>query len=335
MKHFENLSLAEYNTFGISAIAKDVYIAEDTADIHHFLRNHYTASRNFLPLGGGSNVLFVKDYSGIILVIASKGIEVEDHKDYVLVKASAGERWENFVDFCVQHGYCGLENLSLIPGCVGASPMQNIGAYGTEVKEVVHSVEAFEIQSGTIRSFRAEECHFEYRSSIFKTSQRGKYIISAVCFRLSKVFKPQLSYAALAAELKDNPKPGIHEVAEAVKRIRLSKLPDPEILGNAGSFFKNPGISAEHYHLLKEGFPELVAYPQEGGFKLAAGWLIEKAGWKGKSLGEAAVYDKQALVLINKGKATGSDIQKLASEIQKSVLQMFGVALEAEVNFIE
>jgi UDP-N-acetylmuramate dehydrogenase len=335
MKHFENLSLAGYNTFGIPAIARDVYIAENTTDVYDFLRNHYTASRKFLILGGGSNVLFLKDFNGIILVIATKGIATEDCGDHVLVTASAGERWETFVDYCVEHGYCGLENLSLIPGCVGASPMQNIGAYGTEVKEVIHSVEAFEIQTGRIRTFQAEECHFAYRSSIFKTSLRGKYLISAVCFHLSKEFKPQLSYSALAAELKNNSQPGIAEVAEAVKRIRRSKLPDPEILGNAGSFFKNPEISEEHYHLLKEAFPEIVAYQQENGVKLAAGWLIEKAGWKGKSIGEAAVHDKQALVLINKGKATGRDIQKLANEIQRSVLQKFGVALEAEVNFVE
>jgi UDP-N-acetylmuramate dehydrogenase len=302
----------------------------------HFLRNHYNPSQKFLPLGGGSNVLFLNDFNGTVLLIASKGIEyINDDYEHVIVKAEAGEKWEEFVDFCVEKGFSGLENLSLIPGSVGASPIQNIGAYGVEVKDVLHTVEAVEIKSGIIRTFRAEECGFAYRSSIFKTTACGRFLITAVSFRLSKVFIPKLAYGALDDEFKETANPALKDVAEAIKRIRRSKLPDPAVLGNAGSFFKNPAVSTVHYNHLHEVYPEIVGYPADDGFKLAAGWLIEKAGWKGKCLGNAAVHDKQALVISNKGNATGQEILNLAREIQKSVFQQFGVALEAEVNFVE
>lgn len=335
MKHLQNYSLKKHNTFGIESIARNAFFAESEADILTFLRNHKPLNHPFIVLGGGSNVLLTADEVDTVMIIASTGYQkIAEAETEVVYEVQAGESWEKWVDFCVENDYSGLENLSLIPGSVGAAPMQNIGAYGTEVKECIEAVEAIDISTFCPRTFSKEECGFAYRSSVFKTSLRNKYIITSVQFRLSKQFNPNLSYSALASVFENKPAPTLAHIADAVKHIRRSKLPDPEITGNAGSFFKNPVISHEHYTLLKEKFAGIVSYPANDGVKLAAGWLIEAAGWKGKHLGKAAVHDKQALVLVNTGDANGQEILTLAAEIQKSILNLFGVSLETEVNII-
>ncbi len=334
MKYFENFELKEYNTFGINAIAKKAFIAYRTKDIINFLVNEFSGE-NFLILGGGSNMLFVNDVINTVLIIESDGIEKTEIGDKVMIKVMAGESWEAFVDYCVENNFSGAENLALIPGKVGACPIQNIGAYGTEVKDIIQSVEAVEIESGLLRTFSKEECGFAYRSSVFKTVLKGKYIITAVSFILNKEFTPNLTYSVLADAVKEIESPSIKQISDAVKEIRRSKLPDTKELGNAGSFFKNPVISESHYQLIKKVYPDLPAHQSEGGIKLAAAWLIDKAGFKGKSIGEAGVHDKQALVLVNRGMATGKDILNISTQIQKEVLKKFGVALEPEVNIIE
>lgn len=334
MIFFTNYPLKELNTFGIESVAEEFYIAESQEDIFHFIRNHYNPEKRFLPIGGGSNVLFPSFFAGIILGMNTKGIDVYTKGVDIFVKAAAGENWESFVDFCVNNHFCGLENLSLIPGKVGAAPIQNIGAYGSEVKDSIFSVDTIEIKTGISKTFSNKECDFGYRNSVFKAVFKGKYLITSVCFKLSKLFTPNLGYGALKGEFDPSGPENPAQVSEAIKRIRRSKLPDPLLIGNAGSFFKNPTISAHHHELLKDTYPELISFPAGENFKLAAGWLIEKAGWKGRSLGNAAVHDKQALVIINKGGATGEEIRKLAAEIQKDILKLFGVALEPEVNYL-
>lgn len=291
-----------------------------------------------MVLGGGSNILLTGDYDGLVLKNEIMGIDVvSEDEENIYVKAGAGENWHRLVMHCVEKGYAGLENLSLIPGNVGASPMQNIGAYGVEIKEVFHELEAYHIEDGTLHIFSASDCEFGYRESVFKRKYKDRFVISSVTYRLSPKPRFNISYGAIKEELE---RMGVQElsiraVSEAVIRIRSSKLPDPKETGNAGSFFKNPLIPNGQFAQLKESFPNIVAFPAgQDQTKLAAGWLIEQCGWKGFRRGDAGCYPKQALVLVNYGSATGREVFGLSEEIIVSVKNKFGVELEREVNVV-
>lgn len=288
-------------------------------------------------LGGGSNVLFTCDFNGLIIHLQNKGIEATSEGESVLVSANAGENWHQFVMYCIDHQYCGIENLSLIPGCVGASPMQNIGAYGVEIKDFFHSLEAIHIQSGEIHTFYKDDCRFGYRESVFKHKHKNEYVITKVKFRLKTTPDLNVSYGAIMQELAHMKvsNPGIKEVSQAVINIRRSKLPDPAEIGNAGSFFKNPVVEKELANQIKKRYPELISYPvDETHVKLAAGWLIEKAGWKGFRENDYGVHAKQALVLVNYGKAKGDEILELSQRIINDIQSKFDVTLEREVNIV-
>lgn len=331
-------SLKGLNTFGIDARAERLVHIRSEKELQELLPE-YNAEKTLI-LGGGSNVLFLNDWPGDIWLVALPGIQVlEENEEHVRIRAAAGENWHGFVTYCVQKGWGGLENLSLIPGKVGAAPMQNIGAYGVEVKDRIVSVHAIELHSGKKLELASESCAFGYRCSIFKTELKGKVLITAVEFLLDK--NPQINtrYGAIRTALENagiNPEnAGISDVAEAVIGIRRTKLPDPWLLGNAGSFFKNPVIPEAQACELDRAYPELVSFPEVGERrKLAAGWLIEKAGWKGFRKGDVGVHEKQALVLVNYGNATGYDIYRLALDIQKDVFEKFRVQLQPEVNII-
>lgn len=333
----EDVSLKQYNTFGIAAKAK--YFAEisSLADAREICFDKQFSKTNKLILGGGSNILFTKDFDGIVVKNNFKGIEVEsENADHVYVKAGAGENWHSFVLHCIEHNYAGIENLSLIPGNVGASPMQNIGAYGVEIKDVFHELEAFEIATGEQVKFSAADCNFGYRESVFKNKHRNQFIITSVTFRLNKTPKFNISYGAIEQELE---KMGVKElsigaISKAVCNIRSSKLPDPKQIGNAGSFFKNPVVSRELHETIKNNFPNVVAYPSGSEVKLAAGWLIEQCGWKGYRKNDFGVHINQALVLVNYGNAKGNEIYNLSQEVMDSVQKKFGVSLEREVNIV-
>lgn len=333
----EDVSLKQYNTFGIAAKAK--YFAEISllADAREICFDKQFSKTNKLILGGGSNILFTKDFDGIVVKNNFKGIEVEsENADHVYVKAGAGENWHSFVLHCIEHNYAGVENLSLIPGNVGASPMQNIGAYGVEIKDVFHELEAFEIATGEMMKFSATNCNFGYRESVFKNKHRNQFIITSVTFRLNKTPKFNISYGAIEQELE---KMGVKElsigaISKAVCNIRSSKLPDPKQIGNAGSFFKNPVVSQELYEKIKKDFLNVVAYPSGSEVKLAAGWLIEQCGWKGYRKNDFGVHINQALVLVNYGEASGNELYNLSQEVMDSVQKKFGVSLEREVNIV-
>lgn len=338
IKIAENASLKNLNTFGIEAVSKYYTEINSKDDLQELIKMKEFQNSRKLILGGGSNLLFTKNFEGFVVKNNLKGISVfkEEH-DTVLISAAAGEVWHEFVLWCISKNYGGLENLSLIPGCVGASPMQNIGAYGVEIKDVFESLEAVNLTDGSIRIFRKSECNFGYRESVFKKELKNKFIIVSVTFRLSKSAIINTTYGAINTELQalGVVNPGIKDVSQAVINIRSSKLPDPRIMGNAGSFFKNPEIGKDKYLLLKQAFPDLVAYELENGnYKLAAGWLIEKSGLKGYCMGNAAVHDKQALVLVNKGNASGNEIYSLSEYVLDTVFAKFDVKLEREVNII-
>lgn len=337
MRFNENASLQTRNTFGIAANARflaDVYNESQLAN----LLNTVTAKRlKVLISGGGSNMLLSQDFDGLVICPQLLGIHcISEDQHQVIIEAAAGENWHQFVQYCVAHGWYGLENLSLIAGSVGAAPVQNIGAYGVELKDSFVSLRAIHRQTATVREFSLAECQFGYRDSVFKGYLKDQYIITAVRFRLSKIAKVSVQYGDIRQELTkqgiDTPTP--QQVAQAVISIRQRKLPNPQHIGNAGSFFKNPVISQAQFATLKQQYPHIVAYPQQQEVKLAAGWLIEQAGWKGQSLGQAGVYEKQALVLVNRGTATGQEVMALAKTIQQSVYDKFGVCLEIEVNLI-
>lgn len=338
IKITENASLKHLNTFGIEASGKyytEIYSVDEAREL---IKTEEFQKSEKLILGGGSNVLFTKNFDGIVVKNNIKGIEVvEENERFVWVKAMGGEVWHEFVMWCIEKGYAGLENLSLIPGCVGASPMQNIGAYGVEIKDVFERLEAINVRSGSVREFNSVECKFGYRESVFKHELKGEYIIVSVTFKLSKQPNLNTSYGAINNELQAMgvKVAGIKEVSQAVINIRSSKLPDPKVTGNAGSFFKNPEVPKQEYERIKLIYPEVVAYPLENGnYKLAAGWLIENSGLKGYRQGNAAVHDKQALVLVNKGGATGAEIYSLSEYVLQTVFAKFGVKLEREVNII-
>ena len=333
----ENASLKQRNTFGIAANARFWVQVNTQAALRSFLNTVTAKNVPLLVLGGGSNIVFAQDYQGVVLNPNLKGIKcVADDGERVIVEAAAGENWHEFVQYCVAQGWYGLENLSLIAGTVGAAPIQNIGAYGVELKDSFVSLEAMSIQTGMMREFALSECAFGYRDSVFKNALKNQYVITAVRFCLSKIARVNVQYGDIAQELlsqgitQANPT----QVAQAVIAIRQRKLPNPAQIGNTGSFFKNPVVALAQFEALKAQYPQLVAYPQAQGMKLAAGWLIEQAGWKEQSLGQAGVYHKQALVLVNLGGVTGAEVVNLAQAIQKSVLEKFGVNLEIEVNVV-
>lgn len=336
MEILENASLKAFNTFGIDAKAAKMVRFSSAADLREIFSNEELSAMPRLVLGGGSNLLLTSDFEGLVLKNEVPGMEmIREDNEHFYVKSGAGVNWHELVVECINNGWAGLENLSLIPGNVGASPMQNIGAYGVEVKDCFHELEAFNLETLETETFDAEACQFGYRESVFKRQLKNKFIIVSVTFRLLK--KPQLntSYGAIKGELNSL---GIHEptivdVSQAVINIRSSKLPDPKVIGNAGSFFKNPLVTEEVYRRLVDENPSMPFYPApEGKYKLAAGWLIEKSGWKGFRRENYGVHAKQALVLVNHGGATGSQIYDLSTEILADVKKKFGVELEREVN---
>ena len=336
MQFHEYFSLRPYNTFAIDAKARlfNKFSSAEELEEYLMLYSQYPV----FVLGGGSNILFTKDYAGVVLKNEIKGIEVQ-HEDaeHVYVKVGAGENWHQFVLHCINHSWAGIENLSLIPGNVGASPIQNIGAYGVELDNVFWSLEAFHLAERRIHTFTMADCEFGYRDSIFKNSYKDQFAILSVTFQLRKKPIFHVSYGAITEELE---KMGVKElsikaISQAVINIRSSKLPDPEKIANSGSFFKNPIVSAGKYEELKLKFPGIIAYPSlKGNVKLAAGWMIEQCGWKGYRKGDAGCHAKQALVLVNYGNATGKEIYDLSEEILQSVNEKFGVTLEREVNII-
>lgn len=333
----ENISLKKLNTFGIDVNAKK-FAEFDTLSSLKLLLDQCNANDELLVLGGGSNILLTTDYQGVVLKNNLKGIEIiSEDENYAFVKGAAGEVWHQFVLFAIESNLGGIENLSLIPGSVGAAPMQNIGAYGVEIKDVFHELEALEIATQTVKKFDAKSCEFGYRESVFKRDLKGKYIILSMTLRLNKKHKLNTSYGAIEKELssKGVASPNIKDVSDAVIAIRQSKLPDPEKIGNSGSFFKNPVISTIQFESLKKKYPTIAHYPvNEHEVKIAAGWLIDQAGWKGKTFDNYGVHKNQALVLVNYGGAKGKDIFQLSQQILDSVYETYGIQLEREVNII-
>ena len=331
----QNISLKNYNTFGI-----EVY-AERFVSIHSFyeLQQLLKIEKDVFLISGGSNMLLTKDIKKLVVHIDFKGISIDREDDnFVYITVNAGENWHELVLFCVENNYGGMENLSLIPGNVGTCPIQNIGAYGVEVKDTITKVEALEISSGKLVTYSNAECKFGYRNSIFKNELKGKVILTAVSFRLTKKnHQLNTSYGAIEAEfaLKNIKNPSLKNISDAVISIRKSKLPDPKEIGNSGSFFKNPVISVRDFEKLKSNYPNVPSYTvSETEIKVPAGWLIEQAGFKGKRFGDYGVHEKQALVLVNYGHASGKEIHELAQKIQQDILEKFNIILEIEVNVI-
>lgn len=332
-----DISLKAMNTFGIDASAKRFTIIRDEKDIKTVLdANEHDP---IFILGGGSNILFTQDFDGLVIKNEIQGFNtIEDNKDYAIIESGAGEVWHEFVMKCIDKNLGGIENLSLIPGNVGASPMQNIGAYGVEIKDVFEYLDAYHIKDRKIQRFNAQECKFGYRESVFKNELKGQYIICKVAFRLTKKHDLKTSYGAIENELRSMNKinPSIRDVSDAVINIRQSKLPDPKQIGNAGSFFKNPIVSTELLNEIQSKYADIPNYPAtQNKVKLAAGWLIEKAGWKGRTYDERyGVHKLQALVLVNYNRTNGDEILKLSALIIEDVKAKFNVTLEREVNIL-
>jgi len=337
MQILENYNLNKLNTFGISAKAKffvEIHNEEELSEL--FLLPEFKDNEK-LFLGGGSNVLFTQDFNGIVVLNKIKGIEIlgEDLSS-VRVRALGGEIWNDLVTFAVNKEYWGIENLALVPGTVGAAPMQNIGAYGVEIKDVLESVEVFDIKNGVKKVFLKDDCDFGYRESIFKNKVKGQYFIYSITLKLSKIPQKNITYKVLKDYLEKNniEIKKAKDVSDAVSQIRRSKLPDPQIIGNAGSFFKNVFSSKEKVESLLKEFPAMPHFEEDGLMKIPAGWLIEQCGWKGKRVGNVGVHDKQALVLVNYGGATGQEIKDLALQVIDSVNQKFDLKLIPEVNLM-
>lgn len=333
---YKNISLKNYNTFGLDYKASTLIKIKTEEDAISVLHESKSLKRPLLILGGGSNILFTADFDGIIIHSGIGGIRVEEKTpEYVIVSAGSGINWDEFVEWSVSNGNSGIENLSLIPGLTGASPIQNIGAYGVEVKDVIEKVRAVSIDDCSIREFSNRECQFGYRNSIFKQEYKGKFLVTRVFFRLRTSPEYRLNYGSLNAEISKLGELCLRNVRQAVINIRRSKLPDPQITGNAGSFFKNPVIASTYADILQEKYPLMPFYPEATGkTKIAAGWLIEQCGWKGKKSGSAAVHENQALVLINTGNASGKDIYDLSEKIKQSVYEKFNVELDREVEIV-
>ena len=360
-----NISLKAYNTFGIDAAAKLFAEVKDLTGLRSVITSPEYRSIPKLILGGGSNILFTGDFEGMVIKIAIKGMKViKEDASHVWVKAGAGEVWHDLVTYCIENNFAGIENLSLIPGLVGAAPIQNIGAYGVELKEVFSALEALSIKDGGMRIFTNGECAFGYRDSIFKNELKNKYVVASVTLVLNKKPKFNVSYGAIKDKLKEmneaqspaswrgrahsssprtlgamRQKLSIRAIGEAVCQIRRSKLPDPAEIGNAGSFFKNPeidpGVPGSLFAEIKKQYPDIVSYPlRNGNVKIPAGWLVERSGWKGKRIGNTGTYKDHALVLVNYGKATGKEIEEAAMKIKDSVRKKFGIVLKNEVNVI-
>jgi UDP-N-acetylmuramate dehydrogenase len=333
------VDLKPYNTFGLPVVASYFSLISDPSDIEALIADNVFKESRKLILGGGSNLLFLDDFfDGLVIQLENQGWEVVDENgNLVFIKVQAGTDWATFVDEMVEAGYHGLENLALIPGKVGAAPMQNIGAYGVEIKDCFHELEAFDFQTGKIKKFDNESCDFGYRSSIFKHNARGRFLINTVTFALKKTASLNTSYGNLEDYFAKHgiKNPDIKALSEAVKTIRQSKLPDPAFIGNAGSFFKNPVIHQLLFDDLLKEFPQIPAFPAGiNTYKIPAAWLIDHAGWKGYRKGDAGVHENQALVLVNYGNATGREIFALAMKIQLDVKKKYGIHLDPEVNII-
>ena len=339
MREYNDYSLLGHNTFGMDVKTKRFVEYDSEEELQAMIP---TLSGEVLHIGGGSNLLFKGDFDGTVLHSAIRGIEELSsfasnpsmNEDEVLVRVGAGEVWDEFVAWAVERGYGGVENLSLIPGEVGASAVQNIGAYGVEVKDVLVRAEAIDLQRGEKRVFENAECAYAYRQSIFKNALKGRYAITYVTYRLQKHPQLKLEYGNIKAMLSHKAQPSISDVRQAIIDTRNAKLPDPKVQGNAGSFFMNPVVSREKFLSIQKDYPQMPFYDVEGGVKIPAGWMIEQCGWKGKSLGRAAVHDKQALVLVNLGGATSDEILTLCNTICKDVQEKFGIDIHPEVNFI-
>lgn len=332
----ENISLRPFHTFGLDVTARYLLNIDSESDLVEFLADNRFNQTPLLILGGGSNVLFRQNFEGVLIKNEIKGIEVVQESDEeVLVRIGAGENWHQFVLYALDQGWYGIENLSLIPGTIGAAPIQNIGAYGVEIKETFDHLEAIHLETFQPARFSNEDCQFGYRDSVFKREAKGKYFITRVTLRLSRIPRPNLSYGALQKEVEEIPSPTPRDVSEAVIRVRQSKLPDPAVIGNAGSFFKNPEISRKLFDNIQLAYPNVPSYPiSDTVVKVPAGWLIETTGWKGIRRGDYGVHARQALVLVNYGDATGSEIYDLSSEILASVQETFGIMLEREVQVV-
>ena len=333
---FKNIPLNNYNTFRLGYKADCLVRVKTEREAVAFMRKNFSWKDPLLIIGDGSNILFTNDFRGTILKPELKGIRIEKSSgSEVIVSAGAGVKWDNLVKWTVEKGLCGLENLSLIPGQTGAAAVQNIGAYGTEIKETILKVRSISTQDGSVRIFDRDECNFGYRSSVFKTTEKGKFLVTRVWFRLSNDKRFKIDYGSVREEINKLGEINLANIRQAVINIRRNKLPDPYITGNAGSFFKNPVVSAERAADLKKLFPGMPCYEQNSSdVKLAAGWLIEQCGWKGRSIGNAGVHEKQALVLINHGSASGEEIFTLSEMIKNSVKNKFDIELEREVEVI-
>ena len=332
----ENYSLKNYNTFGIDVKCRYFVESDTESEFLEFVSSYELKPEEIMVLGEGSNFLFTDDFDGTVFYPTMKGMEiVEENDEHVWVKVGAGEVWDDFVAWAVEQGYGGVENLSLIPGHVGAAPVQNVGAYGMEAGDSIERVEAIQIEKARKETISAADCRFAYRDSIFKGEWKNRYIVTYVVFRLTKVPEFRLNYGSVREELQKLGEVSLKNIRRAIIQIRRAKLPDVKELPNAGSFFKNPVVSREQAGQLKERYPELPVYPvDEDRVKLAAGWLIEQCGWKGKDLGKAGVYEKQALILVNRAGASGVEVARLANEVKKSVFMTFGVWIEPEVYVI-
>lgn len=329
----KNISLKNYNTFGIDVIANRFVEINSLSDLKKII----ASEKDLFLIGGGSNMLLTSNINKLVVHLNLKGIIVNDtEKEFVFVTAEAGENWHEFVLWCISQNYGGLENLSLIPGNIGTSPIQNIGAYGVEIKDTFYQLEALEIATGKIKTFTKEACNFGYRNSVFKNELKNKYIIINVTFKLTKNnHKTNISYGAIKTYLQNISEPSIKDISNAVISIRESKLPNPKEIGNSGSFFKNPVINKELFQNLSEKYPNIPHYIiSKNEIKIPAGWLIEQCGFKGKRFGDTGVHQKQALVLVNYGNATGEEIYNLAKKIQETVKSNFHINLEMEVNII-
>lgn len=326
------------NTFGITATSDRYWVLRTEEELVRLLQSHELDGQPLFVIGGGSNVVFTRHFAGSVIHMDNKGIRLAGETpagDY-LVEAAAGEVWDDFVHHCIAHEWYGAENLIAIPGTVGAAPVQNVGAYGVEAKDIIHSVRAFDIATGVERIFTASECRFGYRDSIFKHEMKDRFVICSVLFCLHRHFRPNRDYKAVEDALAQAgiAQPTARQLADTIAEVRWRKLPRPEETGSAGSFFKNPVVPAAQYEWLRNQYPDIVAFPVADGVKLAAGWLIEHAGWKGRSLGRCGVYEKQALVLVNRGGCTGAEVLALADAVTADVEAKFGVTLEKEAIII-
>lgn len=337
IRFFENHSLKNYNTFGIEAKARFFFEFTEPEDLEEFLNsNNSWKTERLIVLGQGSNILFLDDFDGLVIHPKVPGIKaINEDRTFYYVEAGAGEVWDEFVDFCVNYNLGGVENLSLIPGNVGAAPVQNIGAYGQEVCQVVDRVKGFDLETRQLSEFSADECRFAYRDSIFKNYLKNRFIITSVVFRLDKFPEFKLGYGDVEQKVKEKGDLNLQNIRKTIIEIRSSKLPDVQELGNAGSFFKNPAVVKEIADNIKAEYEKVPMYPtSDEKVKLAAGWLIEQAGWKGVREGNCGVHKDQALVLVNYGGATGKEIYDFSEKIKQSVFEKFGVELEREVNCI-